>query len=425
MMKSIFLFLLLIVCLSCEDAKTTDMGKSNIDQMVEMDLSQKTDLSSNLDQSVSMDLSQKIDLSNNLDQSINLDQANTDDQLFDQALVLEDQGLLNDQTRTDMITDQMLLSSKPWSDVPDLSRELVHDLINHSSLSALSYRFYWPSHFNTENHGDVPVLIALHGCLMSPEDMANVTQFNRMAEHLGFAVIYPEQSTLNNLSRCWNWFFTSNQGTDQHEIGEAAQILKIVDDLSTQYPIQKNNLWVAGISAGASMANILGVCYHSRVKKVLSVAGIAFGLANHLQEAQNVLAGNGQIDPKAQARLGYACEMPTRNAVKSMVVQGRQDQTVHPHNAQKIIQQMITLNDLLDDTIENQSVSEAQLIRQDHMVMGGYAYHISSLDQLEANASIVFVDIEQMGHAWSGGQAGLAFSDHLGPQVAWWFVADF
>ncbi len=418
-MKLIFLLLLLIVCVACEDAKTTDMGKSRIDQMIEMDLSQNTD------RSISTDLFLKTDFSSDLDQSIHLDQAQTDDQFLDQALVLEDQHILIDQTHTDMIADQMGLASKPWSDPPDLSREIVHDLINHSSFGELSYRFYWPSHFNTENHGYVPVLIALHGCLMSPEDMANVTQFNRMAEHLGFAVIYPEQSTLSNISRCWNWFFSSNQGIDQHQMGEAARILKIVDDLSTQYPIQKNNLWVAGISAGASMANILGVCYHSRVKKVLSVAGVAFALADQLQEAQNVLAGNGQIDAKAQARIGYACEMPTRNAVKSMIVQGRQDQTVHPNNAQKIIAQMITLNDLLDDAIENQSVSETQLIRQDHMVMGGHAYHISSLDQLEANASVVFVDIEQMGHAWSGGQAGLAFSDHLGPQVAWWFVADF
>ena len=73
---------------------------------------------------------------------------------------------------------------------------------------------------------DIPLVIALHGCTQTAGDMAELTEWNKLAETYGFYVVYPEQSTGNNVSRCFNWFQTKdiNKGS-----GESKSISSMVD----------------------------------------------------------------------------------------------------------------------------------------------------------------------------------------------------
>ncbi len=349
-----------------------------------------------------------------------------DAQVID-AQVIDTQVI--DMSVSDMmidLPDMADMQGMRWSMAPELANQPLNQMQSGiSGIGGVEYLFYWPSNISVQSESKIPLLVALHGCDMNPQKMADVSRFNQMADLLGFAVLYPKQSSLNNITLCWNWFLAVNQGVSRHQAGEAYQIMQAVDKISMSYPIQKDDLWVAGISAGGAMTNILGVCYHSRVKKILSMAGVAFGIASNITEASAVMGGRGVFDAQEMARVGYACEMTTKHQMKAMVVQGKEDQTVSPVNAQKIVKQMIVFNDLLDDQVENQSVSENQLVMKRYEPMVYYPYEISSLGDQGPLSSVVLIEVDRLGHAWSGGKSGMAYSDPLGPGVSWWFVADF
>src|SRR4051812_3180533 len=63
------------------------------------------------------------------------------------------------------------------------------------------YSLYLPP--NRPSAG-MPLVVMLHGCKQNPEDFAAGTRMNQLADKLGFAVVYPAQSTRANISGCWN-----------------------------------------------------------------------------------------------------------------------------------------------------------------------------------------------------------------------------
>src|SRR5208282_3703435 len=56
-----------------------------------------------------------------------------------------------------------------------------------------------------------PLVMLLHGCTHDAEDMAEISGMNKVAEANRFLVVYPEQTRLANLLKCWNWFHPKHQ----------------------------------------------------------------------------------------------------------------------------------------------------------------------------------------------------------------------
>ena len=53
------------------------------------------------------------------------------------------------------------------------------------------YKLYVPGSYNG---APAPLLVMLHGCTQDPDDFANGTQMNALAEEFGCLVLYPAQS---------------------------------------------------------------------------------------------------------------------------------------------------------------------------------------------------------------------------------------
>src|ERR1019366_2562969 len=68
----------------------------------------------------------------------------------------------------------------------------------------------------------------------------------------------PEQPCDANASKCWNWFKAEDQMRDA---GEPSLIAGIVRDVVTRHAVDPRRVFVAGLSAGAAMAVILGETY--------------------------------------------------------------------------------------------------------------------------------------------------------------------
>jgi poly(hydroxyalkanoate) depolymerase family esterase len=116
---------------------------------------------------------------------------------------------------------------------------------------ARRFRLYRPPH--AKPHENMPLLVMLHGCGQDANAFATSTRMNKVALRERFVVLYPEQDRMANAHGCWNWFDTAS-GRAQ---SEAALIMNAIDQVCLLHPVDQGRVAIAGLSAGASMADVV------------------------------------------------------------------------------------------------------------------------------------------------------------------------
>ncbi|MGQ9659930.1 MAG: PHB depolymerase family esterase [Thermochromatium sp.] len=85
-------------------------------------------------------------------------------------------------------------------------------------------------------------------CQQDGAEVARLTRYNRLADELGFIVLYPTQSRTTNAMGCWNWFLPDHRRPGE---GEAALLAALTQDVAVRYGADPKRLYIAGFSAGA------------------------------------------------------------------------------------------------------------------------------------------------------------------------------
>ena len=159
-----------------------------------------------------------------------------------------------------------------------------------------AYKLYVPSQASDSRH---PLIVMLHGCTQSADDFARGTQMNRLAEENGFLVLYPEQAADANVSKCWNWFQPQDQKRDK---GEPSLIAGMVRDVAATHRLDERRIFVAGLSAGAAMAVVLGETYPDLFAAVGAHSGLPFASAHDIPSAMAAMkGGRGKSGSAARA----------------------------------------------------------------------------------------------------------------------------
>lgn len=166
----------------------------------------------------------------------------------------------------------------------------------------------------------------LDGCTQTPDDFANGTRMNALAEERQCLVLYPEQTRTANHSRCWNWFKRDDQRRDQ---GEPAILAGMTREVMNRYRIDPGRVYVAGLSAGGAMAAVLGTAYPELYAAVGVHSGLACGSAHDLPSAFAAMRGT---------MAGRSTESaPRALAIPTIVFHGDREKTVHPRNGEQVV----------------------------------------------------------------------------------------
>ncbi len=189
------------------------------------------------------------------------------------------------------------------------------------------YRLYEPGF---RKPGPAPLLVLLHGCHQDAEDFAVGTRMNEAAEEVGMVVLYPEQSILANVLRCWNWYALENRPAGKDE---AALIAAMTQDVMRLHDIDPARVYVAGMSAGGAMAAVLARDYPELYAALGVHSGVPAGLAHDVFSAMRLMSW-GPADGEADA--DPSSGNSGRHALPSIVFHGDEDMTVHPSNGQAI-----------------------------------------------------------------------------------------
>ena len=102
------------------------------------------------------------------------------------------------------------------------------------------------------------LVVVLHGCAQTAADYNLGAGWSTLADRYGFALLLPEQQRSNNSNGCFNWFDTADI---QRGKGEALSIRQMVEKIVVDRGIDRQCVFITGLSAGAAMTSVMLACY--------------------------------------------------------------------------------------------------------------------------------------------------------------------
>jgi poly(hydroxyalkanoate) depolymerase family esterase len=281
-------------------------------------------------------------------------------------------------------------------------------------VSSRPYFVYTPVNYQLGTA--VPLIVMLHGCTQTAVDFANSTRMNQLADQYKFIVVYPQQTSVYSQNLCWNWFKSSNQSRDQGEPAVFAGIVQAVEQKTSQWTIDTSRVYVAGFSAGAAMAVILGATYPDLFAAIGVHSGVEYQAATSSINSLKVMSQGGP-DPQQQGQAAFDAMGTATRVIPTIVFQGTIDSIVNPINGNQVVQQWmqtdyLASSDTYTADFGNPSSSGSG------QIPGGYSYTVSRWNDGQGDEVQEYWRVEGLGHAWSGGSPGSSYTDPSGPDAS-------
>ncbi len=167
---------------------------------------------------------------------------------------------------------------------------------------ARTYTTYIPANYDPTE--PAPVVIGLHGRFGTGAGHASLTDTNRLADEKGFIAVYPDGLSRDGSNDTgWNYFkgagFFRDEGVD-----DTAFITTLMDDLALDLNIDRERIYVNGLSNGGFMVHRLAC------------------------EAPEVFAGYADIAGSGFQGLETVCDYEQRKPVRMLIIHGTQDNNV-------------------------------------------------------------------------------------------------
>jgi len=263
-----------------------------------------------------------------------------------------------------------------------------------------------------------PLVVMLHGCSQSPDDFAAGTRMNEVAQERGFLVLYPAQAPRSNQSKCWNWFTPTDQRRDGGEPGLLAEMTR---EVIASHGIDPRRVYVAGLSAGAAMAVILGREYPDLYAATGVHSGLPQGAAHDVASAFSAMHSGATVAAMPNlrgARRAKAAGQQNgsgadRAAAPTIVFHGDTDSTVHPSNGDRVV------GAALHATVGSPQAAQQTTVKS---AAAGRAYtrtvhRRAGAAPAEPSVAEHWV-VHGAGHAWSGGSTKGSYADASGPDAS-------
>jgi len=268
-----------------------------------------------------------------------------------------------------------------------------------------SYKLYIPSSYRGQ---PMPLVVMLHGCSQNPDDFANGTRMNLMAEEKQCFVVYPAQAQSANSSKCWNWFKSVDQLREQ---GEPSLIAGITREVVNNYKLDADKVYVAGLSSGGAMAVIMATTYPDLYAAVGVHSGLPYASARDLPSALAAMRGSVPGTYRQDARTSDS----RSTSIPIIIFHGDSDTTVNACNGEELMKQNIL--ESTSDSNSGGSPMKPNVIVEQGQVPNGHRYTCTSHHDDNGQILAEHWVIHGAGHAWAGGSSSGSYTDAKGPDA--------
>ncbi|KAK0667317.1 Alpha/Beta hydrolase protein [Cercophora samala] len=182
------------------------------------------------------------------------------------------------------------------------------------------------------------IITAVHYCSGTANAFYTGSPYARLADTHGFIVIYPESP---NSGGCWdvssNAAYTRNSGANSHAI------VNMVNWTIERYSADRNRVFLAGLSSGAMMTNVLAATYPDVFKAASAYAGVPAGCFytgtvagwnNTCANGQSITTQEHWAQTARNMYPGYTGARP-----KMMIYHGSADDIIYPRNFNETMKQ--------------------------------------------------------------------------------------
>jgi poly(hydroxyalkanoate) depolymerase family esterase len=271
-----------------------------------------------------------------------------------------------------------------------------------------------------------PLVVYLHGCNQTAAGVAKDSGWAKLADEDGFVAVFPQEPTQPSdtvLKGCWGWPSSANQHRGS---GEPSILAGITNEVAAAEHVDRRRIYVAGLSAGAYMTNILAVSYPDLYAAAGILAGGPYGTGT---DSTLDMTGGAIVQEMG----------PRKRAVPVIVTQATND-NINPYAAGfAAVQQWLNAYDLIDDGRENDSVSHLPASLDTHYKaeppqprnptvcdplapclggiagLGSYPYTVAHYVDPRGGSLLDFWTIYVANHDYTGGTG--TFMDPTGPSM--------
>ena len=203
---------------------------------------------------------------------------------------------------------------------------------------------------NLDKTKPAPMVVVLHGCLQCAGSVASQSGWNKLADENGFYVMYPQQRVINNPEKCFKWYRRRHINKNR---GENASILKMVENMKSNYAIDASKVYITGLSAGAAMSVVMMVDYPDVFNAGAIFAGAPYKVGTNIVTAG--MAFMGWI-VKSPERWGKAVRKQNPDYAgtypRMIIYQGNNDWIVNKRNGVELMKQWTNLHHISTEPSE-------------------------------------------------------------------------
>lgn len=294
------------------------------------------------------------------------------------------------------------------------------------SLSEYPYRVYVPASYQAGT--EVPLVVMVHGCQTSAEQQQNASLIDEVADREGFIVLYPDVNPIEAnqpgpLRNCWQFPLptTWNRG-----LSDPYAIATMTQRVMTEWSVDPERVYIAGMSAGAFMTSIMAATYPEIYAAVAINAGGAY--------ADGTCLGVPSVVPVSLSAQLARLQMGNRaRVIPRLAMGGDADQGVPPACVNKALEQGLRTNNLVLGKSQTSPISLAPASTREVAPAAAGHYPSTVSTYLDPAGCLIGERwlIRGMNHFWPGGTTDpkyKSFTDPKGPngaEVIWSFFERF